>query len=149
MENKVALQHLAFSDNLKLERDIQVMKQLEDMKDQTAYMKEFRNALGSALDEVKVLRTELAQEKSKGFEVLQESQRPNYLQQSCRQLEKYVIHSSQQQLVVKKELPSTSFRCKYFLCNGITFLIQLYYTKATVTTFCCAKESMKLYFVYF
>ena len=48
-------------------------KQLEAMKDQTTYMKQFRVALGSALDEVKSLRSELAQEKSKGFEVLQDT----------------------------------------------------------------------------
>lgn len=52
-----------------------VRKQLESMKDQTNYMKQFRVALGSALDEVKSLRSELAQEKSKGYEALQDTRR--------------------------------------------------------------------------
>lgn len=58
-------------ENSVLERpwqtDIQVVHQLEDMKEQTTYMTEFRSALKYALNEVQTLRNALAEEKSKGF----------------------------------------------------------------------------------
>lgn len=66
---------LSCPDKYQRTNDLNVRKQLESMKDQTNYMKQFRVALGSALDEVKSLRSELAQEKSKGYEVLQDARR--------------------------------------------------------------------------
>ena len=67
---------------IQLERGEEVMKQLEDVNDQTVYMQQFNAALGSALNEVKTLRSKIAREKSKGFEFLLEKQRPNQLRQT-------------------------------------------------------------------
>ncbi|CAK8685128.1 unnamed protein product [Clavelina lepadiformis] len=72
-----------------------VVQQLADMKDQTEYMKQFRVALGSALDEVKNLRTELAHEKSKGLEILQRKCLQVY-QSSTSTIESNEEESSQQ-----------------------------------------------------
>ena len=113
MDDKKILKQLTLSDNTRLERDIQVMKQLEEMKDQTAYMKEFRTALGSALDEVKTLRSELAHEKSKGWEVLQESHRRELLErQSIQKQENHLMQLSQPHSGDNEDLEMTCQTCK-------------------------------------
>jgi len=43
-------------------------EQVKDMKERAAYMSEFRCALKTALEEVRTLRTELAEEKSKSLQ---------------------------------------------------------------------------------
>ena len=107
----------SYSNHSPSEKDFEVMKQLEDMKDQTAYMKQFRAALGSALDEVKTLRSELAQEKSKGFEILKVSHRPKPIIQNCLKQQTSLSEASPTSSATNEKLLNGKRNCKQYVIS--------------------------------